>query len=464
MRGGLRVLERDVKRLILEQAMVRPGERVVVAVSGGPDSVCLLFLLHALAPAFGLTLVIAHMEHGLRPGQDEEETRFVASLARALDLPLALGRPKSAWAGRGGGLESWAREERYAFLRRAQWVFGAHRIALGHTRDDQAETLLLRLIRGAGPAGLGGMALVRQSRYIRPLLETGRRDVMAYLAQRGIPFVTDPSNLRGDFLRNRVRHEVLPLLDSLHPGVARRLARTADIAREQSQWLEQEALAWIEKEAELQEGGILAVPLDAFASLHCALQHEILRRLLDRAPQGLKGIGARHIQSLRRLALSPRPQASWGLPGRCRVRRRYGFLLFGPDKEEKVAPFCMAIPGPGTWAVRPLGGLLEVELREGPQTPDRSPWVAFMDGGHVSFPLRVRPPRPGDRMVPLGMKGHKKLKDLFVDLKLPLETRARTPVVTSQGKVVWVVGIRQDERFRLLPTTQRVLRMEWKRA
>jgi len=221
-----------VRSTLKDRGMVREGDRVVAAVSGGADSVCLLDVLARLSMELGLDVAVAHFDHGLRKDQDQSETLFVKDLAEGLELPFYTEKASPPLQGRAGSLEERARDARYAFLERVRQAHRARRVAVGHNMDDQAETVLMRLLRGSGPSGLSGIPLVREPGIIRPLISVRRRDIEAYLKARGLPWRVDPTNLKTRHLRNRIRLELLPLLLDFQPRLVERLGGLADLIRD----------------------------------------------------------------------------------------------------------------------------------------------------------------------------------------------------------------------------------------
>jgi len=236
-----------VRKTIDAHEMLKVGDKVVVAVSGGPDSVCLLDVLEKLAPEYKIRLIVAHFDHTLRPHEDEEETEFVRQLARQYGIEFHTAKASETIHSSKGSLEERARKQRYAFLEQVRAKTNANKIALGHQLNDQAETVILRLLRGSGMQGLAGILPVRDRVFIRPLLSVSRQEIIRYLAHRGLKWVDDSSNLSTDPLRNRIRLELIPLLQSYQPRIVEILARTADTLQLDNSFLEDCAAGWLEK-------------------------------------------------------------------------------------------------------------------------------------------------------------------------------------------------------------------------
>jgi tRNA(Ile)-lysidine synthase len=455
---------RKVKAAISRYRMIQPGDLVVVAVSGGPDSVCLLHVLQRLKKELFISLLVAHFDHGLRPGEDEAETKVVSALAESMKLPFETGKIKSSLRPKTGSLEEAAREARYHFLERVRGKHGAQKIALAHQLNDQAETVLMRLLRGSGSSGLAGIPPCRDEVIIRPLIEINRKEVEAYVKTQGLPYVTDSSNLRAPYLRNRIRLDVFPHLEKFQPRLVERLAETAEILRMEDEYLEQIVAAWVDGQTETNLEGTVSVSLRSFLDLPPPLRRRAVRLLIRMVKKNLRRIGSRHVRSVMSLAEGQKPQAALDLPGKLCVQRTYERLVFKSSSPEEGVPFDYEIRGPGAFPLKKIGRTLTLQEMTGPVSFSKrnSRWTAYLDAERTRYPLRVRNFRAGDRFVPLGMKGHKKIKDFFVDHKVPTEERHATPIVFSEDIPVWICGYRMDERYKVTTETKRVLKMTLK--
>ena len=451
-----------IERTISRYNMLDSGDRVVVAVSGGPDSVVLLDVLNRLKDARSLTLVVAHFDHGLRPDDDEDETRFVAALADSLGLPFVTDKALSPPGGKGMSLEEEARDLRYEFLHGAKTAHDAKKIALGHTLDDQAETVLMRLLRGSGPTGLSGIPPVRHPDIIRPLIQVTRREIEEYISHRNLKHITDPSNLEKHHLRNRIRLELLPQLKTYQPEIVPILGRTAEIMRDETRWMEKEAMEWMDEAVTVLETGDCSVPLKAFRELAAALRSRVIRRIIKQVKGDLRRIHLGHIDAVKGLT-SGRPQKRLNLPSGVVVTRTYDTLLFTRRSEKsEIEGFHVTLEGPGVFSVDEISCTVTIEELETEAVPEMkgiSPWIAHLDGDRITYPLIMRCFTPGDRFVPLGMRGHKKVKDFFVDRKIPFHVRKRLPLLCRGKEIAWICGMRPDQRFRVRPDTKRIVRV-----
>lgn len=439
---------RLVQQAIARECLIRPGQHVLVAVSGGADSVALLHLLSRLARRGRFRLTVVHLNHRIRGAEADGDARFVQALARRLRLACVVGSAdvRRQAARRGISLEMAAREARRRFFVTIARRTGADAVATAHTADDQAETVLLRLVRGSGSQGLGGMAPVtmwRNLRIIRPFLALDRREVLRYLKGQGLAWREDPSNGDTVFLRNRVRHEVLPLLEArLNPRVRPALLRTAEILREESRWLEQLTVALSARC--MDAGGGLAI--GRWRALPIAAQRRVLRAWLLRpgkvAPERLD---FDLIERLRRF-LQGREGRRVSLPGLGAVVRTRDRACMEEDRKRPGAPLVARVRVPGTTVVATAGWRIITRVGPGltrarPRGPGALPSAASL-GRIPTGALVVRSWKPGDRMAPLGLKGSRKLQDIFVDAKVPRGERHAVPVFEAEGAIAWIPGYR----------------------
>lgn len=436
-----------------------PVRHLGVAVSGGPDSVALLGVLTTLAPKYGLRLTGLHVNHALRP-EAEQEQRLVEALCQRWQIPCivaVLTPPPSR-----NGLEAWARAERYRFFRGAVQQYHLDAVALAHTLDDQAETVLFRLLRGSARRGLAGIPATREGWLIRPLLGCTRQEVMAYVTAQHLPYAIDASNADLRYARNKIRHLLLPFLErEFSPHLRRRLATLAETFRVEEEWLE--ALA-AEARARVQEGP-LTISLARLAAEPLALRSRVLRQWLEQTGQ-VQELGFQHLQRLRTLS-DGSTRRIVQLPGDLQVRREAGRLFLERKSVSPIAlpSYCYPlIPGqelqvPETgWRVTLTGP----NSWEGPSHLARSdnPWQAVFDATALSEPILVRNSQPGDRICPLGMKGRKKVHDVFIDAKVPPAQRRLVPLIVIGTEVAWVPGCVRGDLAKVTSATRQVYRIE----
>jgi tRNA(Ile)-lysidine synthase len=408
-----------------------PGETVVVGLSGGADSVCLTDILVDLGRELGLAVVAAHLDHGLRPGS-AADAEFCRELCSGLGVRLESARSdvRRRAEREGTGLEEAARHARYAFLRRVRLEVGATAIAVAHTEDDQAETLLLRLLRGAGSPGLSCMRPA-MGELLRPLLRVSRHEVLAHVEGRGLPWREDPSNSDLAFARNRVRHELIPYLESrFNPRVRQALARTAGLLADEA--VEHERLAdELLTRAAARPGELRR---EALAAAPRAIARLAVRGALE-ASGGLVGVTAWHVDRLLDMALAPDSSGRrLSLPGRREAVIRFGSVHIGPRLLPPPPPYEVPLPVPGRVEV-PGGVAVSAEPSEGPAV-SKSRSAAVVAAPEA--PLTVRTRRPGDRVRAHGRE--MSLKRFLMGRRVPAELRAGLPMVACGRRVLWIPG------------------------
>jgi len=471
-----------IKETINKHRMLSPGDRVVVAVSGGPDSVCLLRALLAFMPEYELTLHVAHLDHRFRGEESAAEARFVRGLAARLSLPATIEASDVPAYCRERGLsaQAGAREVRYAFLQEVAKREHAARIALGHTANDQAETLLMRLIRGAGVTGLSAIPPIREN-IIRPLIDVTREEVLGYLKENGQDCITDPSNLKPFYTRNRVRREVLPVLERFNPRIVEALATAAAVLRDENAAMEASLAAVIDRTVR-QDGETVRIARAEFNDFLPALRRRVLRKALALS-SGKEAAGLSSVQTEEALAFMAETQTGrmMELPGGLSLAREYDSFLI--RRHERVEELNTPLAIPGRTDVPGTGLQVEVQIREALELDGGLPshrgtgddnegpfdenylWQAQFDYDKIALPLYLRSRRVGDWFCPAGMEGKKKkLQDYFVDEKVPRFRRAAVPLLATEQGLVWVIGMRTDGRYLPGRETKKLLTVRVRRA
>ncbi len=443
----------------VEQQLLAVGfardDSLLVAVSGGVDSVVLLHLFLELQAEHGLCLQVAHLDHQIRP-ESSADADFVRQLCGRLNLPCHIevcNVPEFA-AEQKISIEMAARQVRRDFLQRIADEIGAHLIVLAHHRDDQVETFFQRLLRGSGTAGLAAMRTV-QDRWWRPLLACSRQQILAYAAARQLRWVEDASNADPSYLRNRLRHQLLPQLRELNPQLDERWSELCNQLQDEDDY-------WQQQVAEVLPGLIkasmegLRLDLKSLVALPKALRIRVLRGALRQLRGDLQRLSAVHLNAIEALLQAERSQAQLNLPG-CWVARRYQDLWLRCEPPTLLPDYQLELPVPGELLL-PCGRVVQVCLQDEQQ--GESPRVAELCVAELRFPLSVRNWRSGDSFTPQGMLGSKRLKRFFGDQKVELEERNRIPLLVSGGTILWLMGQRRSRHAEAGQKAGQILRLE----
>lgn len=467
-------LEQRVLTYLQKHHMMSRGDTIVVAVSGGPDSVCLLHILHSLCPALGIKLQVAHLDHLIRGTESEADALYVAKLVKKLSIPATIEkRDVKMYRKRHKiSLEEAAREVRYNFLAEVVANTGAGCIAVGHTQNDNVETILLHLIRGTGMRGLRGLQPVTRWKLneknltvVRPLLEISREETLSYCARHRLHPRQDSTNLSLAPLRNRIRLELLPLLKRYNPQVVTAILRTAHLAGDDIAYLEKHA-ADLWRRVASKQGDSIILDKESLRRLHPSLQRYILRLALEKQVGNLKDIEARHVEEL---------LESFNSPAGKQISLPYG-LVFSIDYDRYIlaketsalSPFPV-IAGeypvniPGQTVVP--GWYLQADIMSPGETiPSDDNFTAYFDFSRTGKNLTIRPRKRGDRFQPLGMEETKKLADFMLDARISKDWRPHVPILCAGNKVLWVSGYRISESVKITNRTKQILRIKLERV
>ncbi len=482
----------DVRGFITAHQMIVPGALVVVAVSGGPDSLCLLHALAQLRDDLGVALHVAHLDHMIRGAESADEAVFVAGLAREWGLPYTIEAtdiPALAHAQR-ANLHAMARSARYSFLGRVASSTGAHAVAVAHHAGDQAETVLLHLLRGAGPEGLSGMrpvtpwqewaqdketrrqgdsdqppvplspGLLVSASLIRPLLATPRESIERYCAEHSLHPRRDPSNFDLGATRNRIRHDLLPRLIEYNPHIIAALGRTADICAEEHAFV-LTALDQVWPQLARERPGAIDVDGPAWRALPIALQRAAIRRAHAHVLPGDVTLGLEHVERVRAL-IERGVGGRMVLPGDVALAVGYASswaIGVAPAPAGPQLPADeLALPRQGRLALG-AGWAIEVTSVPPPAPRPADAWEVYLDGVAIEWPLVARRRRPGDRLRPAGGRGSRRLQDLFVDARVPQALRDAWPIVVTPAAIIWVAGMRAAAGYLATPESQNIVKI-----
>jgi tRNA(Ile)-lysidine synthase len=441
------ILDR-VKKTIQEYKLLEKKDRILLAYSGGADSTGLLNLLLELREEWSFELFLGHFNHKLRLTADEDE-QFVRRMAQRYSLPLFVGSKdvRSYARKKKLNIEEAGRELRYGFLKKTAHKIGGDKIATGHTMTDQAETFLMRLMRGSGPRGLGGIFPLVEGTIIRPLIQVERQDIEAYLKEKGIEFRTDESNLDRRFLRNRIRLDLIPYIKkNFEPEIVSHLGRIASIIREEDNFLEKIAQEKTKKVISKKNNRI-SLEVKPFSSLPRALARRVVRDFISELRGNLRAISFEDVESV----LGLKQGKEFPLRKDHVLRREKDQVFLKGNIPPKIKYEYR-------WEVQAPLEIKELKLKFEGKKIKRGKSLrlnfndqtrAFLDLGKLKFPLLVRNRDEGDRYQPLGAPGHKKLKEIMRAKGIPLSERERRPVFLSGDKIVWILGLPVSEKYKV---------------
>lgn len=454
----MKVIEK-VSHTISKYNMIFKDDRLLVALSGGPDSVCLLKVLSILMDELEISLNAIYIDHQLRHEESPLEIEFCRNLCNSLEIPFivktidVIGYSQKEKISK----QEAARELRYKSLYETAFELKADKIATGHTADDQVETLLIRLIKGSGPLGLSGIPPVRQ-KVIRPLIEVERAEIETFLADNNLSFVVDSSNLMDRYLRNKIRHVIMPEIKKINPSAVSVIQRTADIFRSEERYFDILVTKSMMKMISRKDDNTIELFLAPFEITDPVIIRRILRRAID-ATKGLKGITFLHIEDIIRLLKTGKSGDRLYLPNDIRVIKGYSVLKITCEKPVRLSTY--TINGPCSVYLKEASMKLSCNIldADGVDSLGDAKKTAVINADMLSFPLYVRAREKGDYFYPLGFGKKKKLQDYFVDEKVPRDERDVIPLlINNNGDIVWVVGYRIDERYKVDKTVKKVLK------
>ena len=480
-------LQRQVAAVIREYNLFGANDRVLLGVSGGPDSVALLGLLigaNRVNPACS-DIFIAHLNHLIRGKESEDDAQFVSDLANKFKLTVIAERKdiKEIARKRKISLEEAAREERYKFFESAAKRVGANVIAVGHNADDNAETILHKIIRGTGIANLGGMRPKRKLTplstidLVRPLLFTWRKDIIAYLKEKNLSYRVDSTNLETDQFRNRIRAELIPLLEkNYNAGVKRSLIKLGETAAQNYDFLEAQAKELFGEVLLNTEGKTdeilseIVLDISKLKEAPQILQQIIIREAVVRLNIPLKKLSYKNYKNILRILNYQKTPVNNVVKDYLNVRTEDGKLHLSKERyyaEEHPTLKETVIKIPGETELAEMRYMVKTEIREIKTgfleefKRSKTRYEEAVDFDKISMPLMVRTRRQGDKFWPLGAEGIKKVKNFFIDNKIPLLERDTVPIVTMNGQPIWIVGFRIDDRVRITEETKKLLIMKF---
>jgi len=449
-------LKAKVLNTIHKHRMILPDEKIILAVSGGPDSTALLYLMYDLRDELKCSLHIAHLNHNLRGEESVADAEFVKEQAQKLGLPITVESLDVKSMISKESLESGARRIRYEFYEKAMSEIHANKVVLGHTADDQAETVIMRFLRGSGTKGLSGIPPIRDNIYIRPLIETSRAEVEEYLQSLNITPRWDSSNLSTEYERNKIRHELIPILElNYSPNIKHILQQTADILREEDDFLTQQVRLAMDECIHHQNSHSIDINIPDLRKYHIALQRRILRLAIENLLGDLNRYDFDHLVTLMNLIDNNTGKAI-SLPRGIIAERVYDKIIISLESfQQSSEPFDYIIDVPDEMEISDLGLSVRTVLSKSDcMTYSKDKFQKTFDYEKIKGNLHLRSRRNGDRFQPLGVFGTKKLKDFFIDEKVPRSQRDNVPILTDGNNILWIVGYQIDDRFKVTTKTK----------
>lgn len=451
-------MKSKILQTIETHRLIESGDTVVIGLSGGADSIYLLHRLHELKEILNIDLVTAHVNHGVRGEEALRDEEFSKMVSQSLGIPhFSKDVDMNGYAAEHKiSAEEAGRILRYDFFREVASNYNSVKIAVAHNRDDQAETVLMRVLRGTGVDGLAGIPYVNGN-VIRPILDISRQEIEDYLHGNDIEYVDDHTNFETDYMRNVIRLELIPKLEEVYnPNIMSSLVNLSQFAREDVDYMNGE-VERVYRDLVISGKGHLKISIDELNLLHQTIQKRIIRKMLTVLLGTIEGIYSVHVDEILGLAKNQTGKVIDNIKG-LKISNSYGELIFEEnlDIEPKDYEFTLEM------GINTLEYDLCIELSRVESLGVGSKSIAYFDGDKCNGPIKVRNRRNGDRIVPIGMSGSKKLKDVFIDEKIPRDLRDELPIFLDDEKIIWIGGVRQSELTKVDENTVNIIKIEIK--
>lgn len=453
-----------VEKTLNERRLVSENDRIIVALSGGADSICLLDILYKLKKKYGFILYAAHLNHQIRGVQAHRDVLFCADICDRLEIPFfvkSVNVPSYAEEKK-MTMEEAARECRYRFLLDLKSELKADKVAVAHNMDDQVETILMRIIRGTGLYGLKGMDYRLSNGVIRPLLDIGKTEIIDYLKQCNLSWCDDGTNEETVYTRNKIRLHLLPLMEEFSPKVRESIVRMSTSLREDSFHMESAAYELFRESSYLSDK-VVKLDCDILCQHSPSMKKREIRYAIKEVRGSLKGIESIHLDDVLSLTENPKSQARLDLPGGLKIYKKQNFLYFTMEelKETEIA-FTYSLGKNDRVYISELG--MEITTKTIAKAKclvlPTGQYTKAFDLDKIKGTIIVRNRQVGDKIRPMGLGGTKKLKNIFIDEKIPIEQRDRVPIITdSEDNIIWVVGSCISEDFKIDENTKNVIRI-----
>ncbi|SHH47716.1 tRNA lysidine(34) synthetase TilS [Tepidibacter thalassicus] len=457
-----------VRDTIKRHNLLNDGDKVILGLSGGPDSVCLLHILNYLKDEFNIKIYAAHLNHKIRGIEAQKDAMYAAKICdimgiicfiRAIDVPKYCEENNLS-------LEEGARILRYNMFFEIKEKINADKIAIAHNINDQAETVLMRMMRGTGLQGLKGIEYKRDDGIIRPLLDVSREEIEKYCEENNLNPRIDHTNLEDIYVRNKIRLKLIPYMsENFNPNLKESIARMANLLREDSDYIEEQANSAFEQVCEKKSQNIISLDIDKFLKFHKAIKNRIIRKSIDFILGDIKGIEQKHIEDVISLFFESKTDTRIDLPRGIRVYKKNRNIIFTNEElVEKKINYNYKLPKSGYIKVKELNAIVESKILSVKEMKNitHDKYTKCFDADKVCGDLLIRNRKNGDRIKILGLGGSKKIKDLFIDLKIPREDRDKIPILVDEKGIIWVIGYRMSEDYKIDKGTKNILKVSFK--
>ncbi|WFD10118.1 tRNA lysidine(34) synthetase TilS [Tepidibacter hydrothermalis] len=457
-----------VRETIKKNNLVNGGDKIILGVSGGPDSICMLHILNYLKDEFNIKIYAAHLNHKIRGIEAQKDAMYVAKICdimrvpcfiRAIDVPAYCKE-------KGVSLEEGARTLRYNMFFEIKDKIGADKIAIAQNINDQAETVIMRMMRGTGLQGLKGIQYKREDGIIRPLLDVDRAYIEEYCEQNNLNPRIDQTNLEEIYTRNKIRLKLIPyMVENFNPNLKESIARMTNLLKDDSDFIMEQLNKSFDEICSKISDNTISIDIDQFTNTHKALKNRIIRKCINFVLGNIEGIEQKNIQDVNDLINSDKNNIRIDLPKGILVYKKNGKILFTDEEiiEEKIS-YNYIIPKSGYIKIKESNTIVESKILNIDEYDKSSndKYIKFFDADKIKGSLNIRNRRNGDKIKLLGLGGSKKIKDLFIDLKIPKEERDLIPILSDEKGIIWVIGHRMSEDYKIDSNTNNILRISFK--
>jgi len=453
---------KKVIKTIEKYKLLDKEDRVVAALSGGPDSTALLVALAQISKLLDFSIIVAHYNHGLRGTSSDEDEKYSQELAKKLGLIFVSGKMDQKLRQKGKSPEDFYRQQRYQFLDKVAEDYNAQKIALGHNIQDQAETVLLNLLRGSGLGGLKGILPMREGKFIRPLIEVSRPEIIAFLSEAGISYCHDSSNQSRVHLRNKIRFELIPYLkEKYNPRIEENLAQMAEILRQDDDYIRNSVQEALKSTYIQNQSNRISLNIEYIKGLAPTIRSRLFKKILESLNPEKNGFSFSNIKALERLAQVTESGKRISLPLGIEAKREYDSLILERDKIcLKQVDYEYPVNIPGIIHVKETNRTISIEKTFRDKIDQHNKNKVYLDLDKIQQPVILRNRRDGDRFQPLGMKGRQKIKSLFINQKIPRNKRNEVMLLVDRNSVIWIENIHLSERVKISPQTINILALE----